>query len=133
LEVVESDFAKDLAGEETQESDAVAEYKKITQENKITTATKEQDVKYKTQEYTALDKAIAEMSSEKETAATELTAVLEYYEKIKDRCIAKPETYEERKKRREAEIAGLKEALKILDAEAFLQRGPRRGILRSVA
>merc|ERR1719421_1133265 len=123
LEVVESDFASDLAAEETQESDAKAEYDKVSQENKIAKAMKEQDVKYKTQEFTALDKAIAEMTSEKDTASTELSAVLEYYEKIKDRCIAKPETYEERKKRREAEIAGLKEALKILEEAALLQRG----------
>ena len=36
----------------TQVEDAAqAEYDKITQENKITKATKEQDVKYKTQDY----------------------------------------------------------------------------------
>merc|ERR1719161_798620 len=114
LEVVESDFATNLAEVETAEADQAADYAKQTQENKITKALKDQDVKYKTQEYTSLDKEIAELSSDKETASTELSAVLEYYEKIKDRCIAKPETYEERKKRREAEIAGLKEALSIL-------------------
>jgi len=52
---------------------------------------------------------------------------MEYYGKIKERCIAKPESYEERKARREAEITGLKEALSILESEtAFMQRG-RRG------
>ena len=35
--------------------------------------------------------------------------VLEYYDKLKPQCIAKPEPYAERKKRREKEIAGLKE------------------------
>merc|ERR1719240_562059 len=130
LEVAESDFTKNLAAEEEEEARAQEEYDKTTQENKINKATMEQDVKYKTQEYTKLDKAIAENSADKDGLETELDAVLDYYEKIKDRCIAKPETYEERKKRREAEIAGLKEALGILEGQAFLQRQSRyfRGV-----
>merc|ERR1719146_385969 len=131
LEVVEEDFAKGLAEEETQEADAASEYEKMTQENKVTKTMKEQDVKYKTQEFTGLDKAITEMTTDKETKTTELTAVLDYYEKLKDRCIAKPETYEERKARREAEIAGLKEALRILEEEtAFMQTGSHSSLRR---
>merc|ERR1719213_432304 len=122
LEVAESDFTKNLAQEETEEAAAQEEYEKTTQENKINRATMEQDVKYKTKEFVSLDKAVAENTADRDGLQTELDAVLEYYEKIKDRCIAKPETYEERKKRREAEIAGLKEALSILEGQAFLQR-----------
>merc|ERR1712078_822277 len=85
LEVCESDFATNLAKEESEEADAAEDYEKTTQENKITKATKEQDVKYKTQEATSLDKAIAEFSSDKDTTNTELAAVLEYYGKIKER------------------------------------------------
>merc|ERR1719218_282390 len=125
LEVVESDFAKNLAAEETQEADAAAEYEKTTQENKITTTLKEQDVKYETQEFKGLDKTVSELSSDRETSNSELGAVLEYDGKIKERCIAKPETYEERKRRREAEISGLKEALSILNGEALVQRKKR--------
>jgi len=128
LEVCESDFATNLAKEETEEADSAANYEKTTQENKVETATKEQDVKYKTQEFTALDKEITELSGDKDTASNELEAVLEYYAKIKERCIAKPETYEERKARREAEINGLKEALSILESEAaFMQRSRKSG------
>jgi hypothetical protein len=131
LEVCESDFATNLAKEETEEADAAENYEKTTQENKVTTAQKEQDVKYKTQEATALDKHVAELSGDRETASTELAAVNEYYGKIRERCIAKPETYEERKAHREAEIAGLKEALSILENEtAFMQRG-RKGSKRA--
>merc|ERR1740130_1871928 len=88
----------------------------------VTKTQKESDEKYKTKEFTSLDKEIAELSGDREGANTELDAVLEYYEKIKDQCIAKPEPYEERKRRREAEIAGLKDALAILEGQAFLQR-----------
>jgi hypothetical protein len=133
LEVVESDFTKNLAAEETQEEDAVATYEKVTQENKVATTEKSQGVKYKTQEFVGLDKSVADMSSDRETTTTELDAVLEYYAKLKDRCIAKPETYEDRKARREAEIQGLKEALQILETEtAFLQKGRRSHHLRAL-
>merc|ERR1712113_780268 len=127
LEVCESDFAENLAKENTEESDAQTEYDKTTQENKVAKTLKEQDVKYKTQEIKALGKALTELTADKESAETEHAAVMEYYEKIKDRCIAKPETYEERKRRREAEIKGLQEALSILENEtAFMQRKSRR-------
>merc|ERR1719242_387346 len=131
LEVVESDFATGLAKEETEEDDAQALYDDITQENKVTKTMKDQDVKYKTAEVKSLAKAVAELSSDKETLSSELSAVNEYYAKLKDRCIAKPETYEERKARREAEINGLKEALQVLENEtAFVQRSHRRTHMR---
>merc|ERR1719454_2688727 len=126
LEVVESDFATNLAKEESAEADAEAEYEKMTQENAVTKTLKDQDVKYKTQEFTGLDKKIADLSSDKDTESAELAAVMEYYGKIKDRCIAVPESYSVRKARREAEILGLKEALSILEDEtALVQRKQR--------
>jgi len=128
LEVVESDFAKNLAKEQSQEDDAAAEYAEITQENKVTQTMKDQDLKYKTKEVKGLKKAISDLSSDRDTLNSELSAVNEYYAKLKDRCIAKPETYEERKARREAEIKGLKEALNILESEtALIQRKSQRG------
>jgi len=127
LEVVESDFATNLAKEESEEEDAQTSYDKMTQENKIAKTTKEQDVKYKVQESKSLDTFIAETSGDRDTTNTELAAVDEYYSKIKDRCIAKPETYEDRKAKREAEINGLKQALSVLEDEtAFVQRKVRR-------
>merc|ERR1711904_757087 len=119
-------FKKNLADEETEEADAIAVYEKTTQDNKLANTMKTQDVKYKTKEYKGLDKSISELSAERDNTNTELSAVLEYYAKIKDRCVAKPETYEERKARREAEIKGLKEALDTLETEAALLQNPRR-------
>jgi len=127
LEVCESDFARNLAKEEAQEDDAQTAYEEITQENKVTKTMKDQDLKYKTKEVKGLKKTIADLSSDRDTMGNELAAVDEYYAKLKDRCIAKPETYEERKARREAEINGLKQALSILESEtAFVQQRNHR-------
>jgi hypothetical protein len=128
LELCEGDFSKDLANEEAAESDAQESYDKQTQENKIQKTMKEQDVKYQTQEFKGLDAEIAELTSDHRTVGTEHDAVLEYYARIKGRCIAKPSTFEERKARREEEIAGLKETLAALDEEvAFTQVRKHRG------
>jgi len=123
LEVVESDFSKGLAEMISTEEAAAAEYDTQTKENAVTRTTKEQDVKYKTEEFTRLDKAVTEATTDREGVQTELDAVLEYLEKLKEQCVAKAETYEERVRRREAELAGLREALQILEGEsAFLQK-----------
>jgi len=120
LEVVESDFAKGLAEIIAVEEAAAAAYEKQTKENEIAKTTKEQDVKYKTKEAKGLDKAVVEQTTDREGLQTELDAVLDYWSKIQEQCVAKVEPYEERKKRREAEIAGLKEGLAILEGEAAL-------------
>jgi len=120
LEVCESDFSKGLAELIANEEAAVAEYDTATKENEIEKATKEQDAKYKTKEYVGLDKGIAEAKADKTGVNEELSAVMEYFAGIKKECIAKPEPYEEKVKRRNKEIAGLKEALEILEGEAVL-------------
>merc|ERR1719456_1706624 len=139
LEVAESDFAKNLAEARATEEQAQEEYDKTTQENKVAKTMKEQDVKYKNKERASLEKMVSEAKADLSGSQTELDAVLEYWDKLKEQCIAKPEPYEERKKRREAEIAGLKEALSILEGEALLQIGDetkplfsRTGLLRGV-
>jgi len=132
LQVCESDFATNLAKEESEEADAQAEYEKVTQENAVTKTTKDQSVKYKTKEAKAQDKTVAQYSADRDTSNAEYAAVMDYYGKIKDRCIAKPETYATRTARRQAEIQGLKEALSILEDETALVQRKRRGSFRGV-
>jgi cell division protein FtsB len=129
LEVCESDFSKDLAEIVTTEETAAAEYERQTKENEVETAAKTQDVKYKTQESVSLDKAVAEATSDRSGVQEELDAVLEYLDKLKERCVAKAETYEDRKAARDAEIAGLKQAAEILDGQAALLQ-TKRSFLR---
>jgi len=135
LEVCVSDFAQNLAKIDQEEEDEQTYYDHTTQENKETSAMKKQDIGYKTQEFKSLDKALADMAEDKETMDTQLKAVLEYYSKVKERCVARPESYAERKTRREAEVSGLKEALSILESETALvqvrtKRTTRREPLR---
>merc|ERR1719389_599359 len=130
LEVCESDFTKGLAEMNSAEQTAVKEYDTASKENAITKATKEQDVKYKSKEAKGLDKDTSEANADRAGVQTELDAVNEYYKGIQARCVAKAETYSERVKRREAEIAGLKEALSILDGEAVLLQRTSKHSLR---
>jgi len=110
------------AAEETSQN----QYDAQTKENEITKATKDQDVKYKTKDSAGLDKSVAEYSSDRSGVESELSAVKEYLKQLEGRCIAKAETYGERKARREAEIQGLKEALTVLENEtAFIQKSTR--------
>merc|ERR1719152_726758 len=130
LEVCESDFSKDLAEIVSTEETAVASYERATKENEVETATKTQDVKYKTQEATGLDKQVNEATADRDGVQEELDAVLEYLEKLNERCTAKAETYAERKAARDAEIAGLKQALQILDGQSALVQTKRSFIRR---
>jgi chromosome segregation ATPase len=133
LEVVESDFTKGLAEMTAAEESAAAEYDRLTKENEISKAMKMQDVKYKTKESKGLDKDTAEAAADRATVQEELDAVNEYYKGIKARCVAKAESYSVRKQRREAEIAGLKEALTILNGEAvLLQQTTNKRTLRGM-
>jgi len=129
LEVAESDLEKELAEVIATEEMAAARYDKETKENAIEKTTKEQDVKYKTKEADELDAAVAEATADKTAVQAELDPVLKYLKTLEGRCIAKAETYEEKKAKRDAEIAGLKEALEILEGQSsFLQRKVRRVI-----
>jgi len=120
LEVVESDFTKGLSEMTVAEQTSAADYDKESKSNSISKATKEQSVKYKTKEFKGLDQSVAETKSDRSTTQEELAAVMQYLGKLDDICIAKAEPFSERKRRREEEISGLKEALNILNGEAVL-------------
>lgn len=109
------------------ENTAQGSYDQETKDNAIDTTTKSADVKYKTKESTDLDKASGEASSDRSSVQDELDAVNGYLKKLHDQCDEKTEPYAETKRRREAEIAGLKEALTILEDEtALVQTQARR-------
>merc|ERR1719512_99769 len=83
LEVVESDFTKGLAEMTATEESAQSAFETETKENEIEKTTKDQDVAYKSKESTGLDKAVAELTSDRSGVQTELDAVNEYLSTLK--------------------------------------------------
>jgi hypothetical protein len=132
LEVIESDFTKGLTEMEAIEQQAAAAYEMQTKENAIAKTTKDQDVKYKTKEAAGLDKAASDLNTDREGVQSELDATLEYLAGLNKKCTYKVESYAERKARRESEIAGLKEALEILESETALVQTRVMRALRGV-
>jgi len=130
LEVIESDFSKNLAEIVSSEEAAQADYDQESKDNELETTNKQQNVKYKTQESKNLDKETAEHKSDRQGVQKELDAVRAVLKSLHSQCDETTEPYAEQKRRREAEIQGLKQALDILEGEAVLLQSSRR--LRAV-
>jgi len=132
LEAAEEEFTKLLADTEAAESAAVATFEKLSKDNAVGKTTKQGDASGKAAEVKQLEVALSNYKEDHATLSDEMTAVLNYLDKLKPQCETKVMSYAERKSRREQEIAGLKEALTILtDESAFVQikttlRGARR-------
>jgi len=130
IEVIESDFTQGLAEMTATEESAAAAYEKQTNENEIDTATKSQDVKYKNKEAAGLDQSTVEATSDRSSVQEELDAVNEYLKGLHEQCDERVESYEKTVERRDAELAGLKQALTILDGQSLLQKKSLRSLRR---
>jgi len=126
LEVVESDFSKNLAAAISDHNTADVQYEKVSMMNRVSGAMGAQDVKYKTKESAALDKSISDNTADLDGVVSELDAIMSYTKTLRGQCEIKPESYEDRAARRKAEIDGLKEALSILEGEAVLLQRKHR-------
>merc|ERR1712226_290338 len=127
LEVCEADFSKNLAQITTDEDLAASEYEQVSKDNQIEKTAKSQDVRFKVKEFKRLDKFSGELIADRTGVQAELDAINEYLSKIHSECDERVESYATRKARRESEIAGLKEALQVLESEtAFLQKRASR-------
>merc|ERR1719473_2298961 len=117
LEVIQSDFAR-LESETTAgEAEAADVFQKYSADSATNKAVKSTDVKHKTSKRQETESALAE--AKKDLAATndELTAAMDYYDKLKPSCVDAGVSYEDRVERRKAEIESLQEALKILSGD----------------
>merc|ERR1719420_631933 len=104
LEMSEENFTKMYMEIETAETEAKNEYEKLTQENKVSKAAKEAEVKGALSEIKSLDVTLKNSEEDLGMTSKELDAVMSYLEKLKPQCETKAMSYAEKKARREAEI-----------------------------
>jgi chromosome segregation ATPase len=130
LEMSAENFTKMLMEVETGETEAIAEFKKLSDESKVSKASKQAEIKGALSETKSLDVALKNSGEDKDMTSKELDAVLAYMDKLKPQCETKAMSYADKKAKREAEIEGLKEALSILDGSAVLMqtRAQLRGV-----
>jgi len=119
LEVAESDFSKALAEGQATEDAAQQEYDEMIADNRVSRAEKTQDQKNKQAEKGRLDNLVSETKLDSKDAGDELSAVMEYFDKLKGSCETKAPSFEERQARRKQEMEGLQNALAILEGKAI--------------
>jgi len=77
-------------------------------------ALKENEMKQKSEKQTSKESALHSTQEELKLTQEALDKAVAYYEKLKPTCVDTGISYEERVKRREAEMQSLQEALQIL-------------------
>jgi len=132
LEMSEEDFTTLLAESEATEDEAAKAYEKLTDENKVSKASKEAESKGKASEIKSLTVQLEHSKEDHASVSEELAAVNAYIDKLRPQCEEKVMSYAEKKAKREAEIEGLKEALSILEGGlALVQKTNLRQIRRA--
>merc|ERR1719375_37615 len=116
LEVAESEFTQLLSEATAAENAAATAFEKLSSKNTLARVAKIDEVKGKGSELKTLEMNLLNYKEDRETTGKELDAVLAYLDKLKPQCETKVVSFAERKAKREADIAGLKEALAILSS-----------------
>jgi len=117
LEVIQSDFARLESETDSAESSAQKEFENFMTDSSVDNAAKNKDIEHKQMEKQNKEQTLTEKTADLETTQAELTAALEYYDKLKPSCIDQGVSYEDRVARRKEEIEALQEALKILNGQ----------------
>jgi len=114
LEMSGEDFTKLLMETETEESEAVDAFETLAGDNKVSKAAKQAEIKGSLSEAKSISVSLKDNEEDLASTGKELDAVNSYIDELKPQCETKVMSHAEKKARREAEIAGLKDALEIL-------------------
>jgi len=122
LDIVEEDFTKSITEQLVAEEAAASYYESTVQpDSKAEAVAKEREMKFKMKEFSSVSKAGAEISNDAAHVSQKLRAVQQYDAQLRSKC-GKPDSIKDRGRRRDKEVAGLKEALATLTgATTFLQ------------
>jgi len=119
LEVILSDFARLESTTSSAEDESAATYDKFMNESNQDIAVKLVEVDHLEKKSQTTAETIRNSKKELKATQEELSAALEYYEKLKPDCVDAGLSYEDRVEMRQAEIQSLQEALKTLSSEAL--------------
>merc|ERR1719158_1173596 len=124
VEVIASDFERLEADTEAAEAQAQKEQDAFMNDSAENKAAMSTEMELKTSKKQDSEQKLVETKTDLDGTQKELNAALEYYDKLKPKCVSTGVSYEERVARRKEEIVSLQEALKILAGEeiAFLQK-----------
>lgn len=117
LEVILSDFARLESETSSNEDAAQSDYDKFIADSTEDAAVKQAEVDHKTSKKQQCEEALANLKKDLERTQEELSAALDYYEKLKPDCLDMGLSYEDRVAQRKEEVVSLQEALKILTGE----------------
>jgi len=106
---------KTVAELQSTEEKAQKDYDELIQDNKVAKVSKEMEIKGSKSELSFLDVRIGESTEDLKLSTKELAAIDAYLLKLKPTCEGRVVSFAERQAKREAEIAGCKEALQILE------------------
>jgi len=115
LDMMASNFAKTVSELQSNEREKKKAFEKMTNDNAVSKASKEAEVKGAESEIASLTVAAGHAADDKTMTQDEMNALLEYIDKLKPTCVGTVMSYAERKAKREAEIEGLKQALNLLE------------------
>jgi len=118
IEVIQSDFARLESETTAAEEEGAKEYKDLTNDTAVDKMQKSKDLEHKTEKKESQAEALQEKKSDLSGTNKELTAAMDYYEKLKPTCVTGgQESFEDRVAQRKEEIESLQEALRILNGE----------------